>query len=172
MNRRGFTLIELLAVIVVLGLVLIIAIPSVTDAYKNSKIKSEEVFVDRLSEAIDSYVKLNSDEIEFSGSGTGKKQENGKDYPITYQKGTITISDIIEDGILTEKDFINAGNKEKTCDTAAEVEVYKDSDFVYCYKVKVKEKEEEKNLDCLTDTYKKKLNDGYAINTCTWTEGE
>ena len=164
MNRRGFTLIELLAVIVVLGLVLIIAIPSVTDAYKNSKIKSEEVFVDRLSEAIDSYVKLN--EIKFSSSGTGTKQENGEPYPITYQKGTITISDIIEDGILTEKDFINAGNKEKTCDTDAEVEVYKDSDFVYCYKM------HKDSLECLTNEYKYTIEGDYAINTCTWTEGE
>ena len=41
MNRKGFTLIELLAVLVVLGIVLVISIPSITDAYKNSKIKSE-----------------------------------------------------------------------------------------------------------------------------------
>ena len=38
MNRKGFTLIELLAVLVVLGIVLVISIPSITDAYKNSKI--------------------------------------------------------------------------------------------------------------------------------------
>ena len=34
MNRKGFTLIELLAVIVVLGLVLLISVPIISDAQK------------------------------------------------------------------------------------------------------------------------------------------
>ena len=38
MNRKGFTLIELLAVIVVLGLVLLISVPIISDAYTKSKI--------------------------------------------------------------------------------------------------------------------------------------
>lgn len=168
MNRKGFTLIELLAVIVVLGLVLVVTIPSITSAYKNSKIKSEEVFVDRLTQAIDSYVKLNSDTMSFSCKSDrceGRKTENGKEYDITYQKGVITINDIIKDGILTQKDFVNAGNKETSCDTSAEVEVYKDSDFVYCYKMK------KDNLKCFTDTYKENIGD-YAIDTCVWKENQ
>ncbi len=168
MNRKGFTLIELLAVIVVLGLVLVVTIPSITSAYKNSKIKSEEVFVDRLTQAIDSYVKLNSDTMSFSCKSDrceGRKTENGKEYDITYQKGVITINDIIKDGILTQKDFVNAGNKDATCDTSAEVEVYKDSDFVYCYKMK------KDNLNCFTDTYKENIGD-YAIDTCVWKENQ
>ena len=165
MNRKGFTLIELLAVIVVLGLVLLISVPIISDAYTKSKIKSEEVFVDRLTQAIDSYVKLNSDTISFNENGTGTKTERILDkeetYNITYQMGTITINDIINDGILTQKDFVNAGNKETSCNTAAEVEVYKDSDFVYCYKMK------KNSLNCLTDAYKDKIGD-YAIDTCVW----
>ncbi len=168
MNRKGFTLIELLAVIVVLGLVLVVTIPSITSAYKNSKIKSEEVFVDRLTQAIDSYVKLNSDTMSFSCKSDrceGRKTENGKEYDITYQKGVITINDIIKDGILTQKDFVNAGNKETSCETSAEVEVYKDSDFVYCYKMK------KDSLKCITDTYKENIGD-YAIDTCVWKENQ
>lgn len=165
MNRKGFTLIELLAVIVVLGLVTLISVPIISDAYTKSKIKSEEVFVDRLTQAIDSYVKLNSDTISFNENGTGTKTERILDkeetYNITYQMGTITINDIINDGILTQKDFVNAGNKETSCNTAAEVEVYKDSDFVYCYKMK------KNSLNCLTDAYKDKIGD-YAIDTCVW----
>ena len=164
MNRKGFTLIELLAVIVVLGLVLLISVPIISDAYTKSKIKSEEVFVDRLTQAIDSYVKLNSDTMSFSCNSDrceGTKTVNEKDtYNITYQMGTITINDIINDGILTQKDFVNAGNKDATCNTTAEVEVYKDSDFVYCYKMEIN------SLNCLTDAYKK--NKKYAIDTCEW----
>lgn len=162
MNRKGFTLIELLAVIVVLGLVLLISVPIISDAYTKSKIKSEEVFADRLTQAIDSYVKLNSNTINFNENGTGTKTVNEKDtYNITYQMGTIDIQKIIDDGILTQKDFVNAGNKETMCNTDAEVEVYKDSDFVYCYKMKTD------SLNCLTDAYKK--NKKYAIDTCEWT---
>lgn len=168
MNRKGFTLIELLAVIVVLGLVLLISVPIISDAYTKSKIKSEEVFVDRLTQAIDSYVKLNSDTISFSckidkceGTKTVDKENT---YTITYQMGIITINDIINDGILTQKDFVNAGNKDVACKPEiAEVEVYKDSDFVYCYKMKTD------SLNCLTDAYKDKIGD-YTINTCIWTE--
>ena len=105
MNRKGFTLIELLAVIVVLGLVLLISVPIISDAYTKSKIKSEEVFVDRLTQAIDSYVKLNSDTMSFSCNSDrceGTKTVNEKDtYNITYQMGTIDIQKIIDDGILT-----------------------------------------------------------------------
>lgn len=155
MNRKGFTLIELLAVIVVLGLVVLISVPIISDAYTKSKIKSEEVFVDRLTQAIDSYVKLN--EIEYKSTGNGKKTENGKEYDITYQKGTITIQKIIDDGILTQKDFVNAGNKDATCNTTAKIEVYKDSDFVYCYKV------HKDSLGCLTT-----IKGDYAIDTCEW----
>ena len=166
MNRKGFTLIELLAVIVVLGLVLLISVPIISDAYTKSKIKSEEVFADRLTQAIDSYVKLNSDTINFNENGTGTKTVNEKDtYNITYQMGTIDIKKIIDDGILTQKDFVNAGNKETSCNIYAEVEVYKDSDFVYCYKMK------KDNLKCFTDTYKENIGD-YAIDTCVWKENQ
>ena len=65
MNRKGFTLIELLAVIVVLALILVITFPNLTNVFKNSKLKNEQIFVDRLSQTIDSYVSLNSDQITF-----------------------------------------------------------------------------------------------------------
>lgn len=168
MNRKGFTLIELLAVIVVLGLVLLISVPIISDAYTKSKIKSEEVFVDRLTQAIDSYVKLNSDTMSFSCNSDrceGTKTVNEKDtYNITYQMGTITINDIINDDILTQKDFVNAGNNNKnvSCEPNAEVEVYKDSDFVYCYKV------HKDSLGCLTKEYKSTIKGDYAIDTCEW----
>lgn len=175
MNRKGFTLIELLAVLVVLGIVLVISIPSITDAYKNSKIKSEEAFVQRLTQTIDSYVKLNSDEITFKYCGAGTK--TGSTGTVSIYKGTInkdpiTMQNIINDKIISEEDFVNPGNKDyinpvtsrKSCNTTAEIEVYKDSDFVYCYKVA------KDSLRCLTDEYKNKITDNYVINTCTWTE--
>ena len=66
MNRKGFTLIELLAVIVILGIILTFAVPSITNIYKESKLKTEEMFLNELSKSIDSYVTLNSDKIAFN----------------------------------------------------------------------------------------------------------
>ena len=42
-NKKGFTLVELLAVITILGLVLIIAIPKVMETVNNSKKRTLEL---------------------------------------------------------------------------------------------------------------------------------
>ena len=184
MNRKGFTLIELLAVIVILGIILVFVTPNILEVYKNSKLKSEEIFVDRVSLPIDSYIKLKTDDIVFTKvEGTFTKTYidstgNEKvDYPNIYigkiQEKTengeyilkdITINDIINTKLLFQENYINAGNKGKPCNNNAIIEVYKDSDYVYCYKVK------KASLGCLTEDYKTTLNGDYAIDTCLWEE--
>jgi len=164
MNRKGFTLIELIAVILILSIILVIAAPNISNVYKNSKLKSEKIFVDRLSSIIDSYVKLNSGEIGFTNYGTANKDEEGSSYTVNISKGTITIQDIIDDNLLTKEDYVNAGNKEVSCNKEAEIEVYRDSDFVYCHKVK------KESLGCLTEDYNNSTEGNYAIDTCIWEE--
>ena len=66
MNKKGFTLIELLAVIVILGLLMAIAIPSVTKYITQSRVKT-------LTSTVDSYVtavvtQVNNGEYKFSDS--------------------------------------------------------------------------------------------------------
>lgn len=55
-NKKGFTLIELLAVIIVLGVILIIAVPSVTgyieDSRKKTYIRSAEGYVEGVKDMI------------------------------------------------------------------------------------------------------------------------
>lgn len=168
MNRKGFTLIELLAVIVILGIILTFAVPSITNIYKESKLKTEGMFLNELSKSIDSYVTLNSDKIAFTKmSDTVVKEEKGQNLSVTVYEGKISIKDLIDDQIIEEKDYINPGNKNATCEkTTKIVEVYRDSDYVYCYKVN-------KNaLNCLTDEYKNSLDSDYAIDTCIWKIGE
>ena len=65
-NNRGFTLVELLAVIVILGLLMAIAIPSITKYITQSRIKT-------LTTTMDSYVtaivnQVNNGEYKFSDS--------------------------------------------------------------------------------------------------------
>lgn len=160
MNRKGFTLIELLAVIVVLSLILVITFPNLTNVFKNSKLKNEQIFVDRLSQTIDSYVSLNSDQITFEDYGTGTK--TGSNGTVSIYKGTITVQNIINDKIITAEDYINPGNKEVQCNKNAEIEVYRDSDYVYCHKVK------KDALDCLSKEFKDSITGDYVIDTCVW----
>lgn len=172
MNRKGFTLIELLAVIVVLALILVISFPNFLDVLKNSKLKNEQIFVDRLSQTIDSYVSLNSDEILFvakeeSGTKTGSDGTSGK---VNLYEGTITVQKIIDDKIISEEDYINPGNKDyinldtnrKGCNPDAIIEVYRDSDYVYCHKVK------KDDLGCLSKEFKDSITGDYVIDTCVW----
>lgn len=160
MNRKGFTLIELLAVIVVLALILVITFPNLTNVFKNSKLKNEQIFVDRLSQTIDSYVSLNSDQITFEDYGTGTK--TGSNGTVSIYKGTITVQNIINDKIITAEDYINPGNKEVQCNKNAEIEVYRDSDYVYCHKVK------KEALNCLSKEFKDSITGDYVIDTCVW----
>lgn len=172
MNRKGFTLIELLAVIVVLALILVISFPNFLDVLKNSKLKNEQIFVDRLSQTIDSYVSLNSDEISFSSYRTGTK--TGSNGTVSIYKGTITVQNIIADKIISEEDYINPGNKDyinldtnrKGCNPDAIIEVYRDSDYVYCHKVK------KDDLGCLSKEFKDSINGDYVVDTCVWTLDE
>lgn len=165
MNRKGFTMIELLAVIVVLGIVLIITFPNISDIFKGSKLKSEEAFMDRISQSIDSYVTLNSSNITFEKQdGTFKKVLGTKEQPVDVYKGTITMNTIISSNIITEKDYKNPGNENVECNVNAEIEVYRDSDYVYCHKIK------KDSLGCLTDEYKNTIDSDYIVNTCTWTK--
>lgn len=176
MNKKGFTLIELLAVIIVLGIVLVITIPNLTETFNKSKLKSEEAFTKRLSQTIESYISLNSSNISFTYAQKGSKTKGAdQTYEVDVKKGKInnekiTFSNILSDSnnaLMNESDFINAGNK-KTCLKEAEIEVYRDSDYVYCHKVKAN------RLGCLTEKYIEKLskdqgnNDPYAIDTCVW----
>ena len=87
MNRKGFTLIELLAVIVILGIILTFAVPSITNIYKESKLKTEGMFLNELSKSIDSYVTLNSDKIAFNEKKTATKTEKNQSSSVTVYKG-------------------------------------------------------------------------------------
>ena len=76
-NSKGFTLIELLAVIVILGILMIVAIPQVTKYIENSK---KNTYADTAKSYIDSarYMLLNDDFTTENNNSTCTLPEEGK----------------------------------------------------------------------------------------------
>ena len=60
MNKKGFTLVELLAVIVILSIILVIAVPSVNRYIKQSKEKAYNTQISTIIEAAQAYASANS----------------------------------------------------------------------------------------------------------------
>lgn len=57
-NKKGFTLIELLAVILILGVIALIAVPTVTDIINESKIGAESSTANQLVASAETYSAL------------------------------------------------------------------------------------------------------------------
>ena len=145
MNRKGFTLIELLAVIAILGLISGIATYGVISTINNSRLKSEKIFIDKVSNLIDDYLDLNPPKKKGNTTYTFVKCVNescSESYSVTAtnmfkeDNTSIYLNDLITEGIINSDDLVNPKNKEDCLDGVnPEIYVYKDSDYVYYYYV-------------------------------------
>lgn len=85
-KRNGFTLIELLGVLVILGIVLVIAVPSMTKTLKKSKDDEYKRLVKTIEIAAENYIEKNRDQ-----------------YSVLNEVGgvvTITLQQLIDDSLL------------------------------------------------------------------------
>lgn len=72
--KNGFTLVELLAIMVLLGVIILVAIPSVINSNKVAKENDQKEFVDAINTACESYAAVNS---KTDGSVTINELLNG-----------------------------------------------------------------------------------------------
>ena len=95
MNKKGFTLIELLAVIVVLGVVLILAMPIILDSINASRNASYKVLMCNIKTAAETYYQ----ECEYGDLSNKAKYGN---YACTINNNiiTTTIGALANTGIL------------------------------------------------------------------------
>ena len=93
LNKKGFTLVELLVVIVILGVIMSIAIPSITSSIERSKDKQKTQIIKLIESAGELYV---------------DKHKN------TVKTGPITLSQLIEDGLITKEEMKDPFNEKRT----------------------------------------------------------
>lgn len=96
LNKKGFTLVELLVVLVILVIIMTIAIPSVTSSIERSKHKQRDSMIELVVSAAELYV---------------DRHKNSYNGDSTY---TITISEIICDGVLTKEQVKDPLNESYT----------------------------------------------------------
>ena len=155
MNNKGFTLIELLAVIIVLAIVSSITIMAVNGSYSNAKVKSERVFINNVTKAVEAYIDENMTSGWGGVSSVGEYEKydidkNECDNSTTFcyvnvYKRSFPFQKVIDSGYLKKDEVVNPNNKEKNADgtdkacydDSTEVKVYRDSDYVYCFMVKL-----------------------------------
>lgn len=95
MNKKGFTLIELLAVIVVLGVVLTLAMPSILDSINASRNSSYKILIGNIKTAAETYYQ----ECEY-GDLSDKNKYGDSACAIDNNTINITIEDLANTGIL------------------------------------------------------------------------
>ena len=83
-NKNGFTLVELLAVIVILAIILVIAVPKITDTIKNSKMASFESSAKTIAAQAE---KKKMENIEKNQNDTPTKVVNNE-MPPSYENFT------------------------------------------------------------------------------------
>lgn len=143
MDNKGFTLIELLAVIIVLAIVSSITIMAVNGSYSNAKVKSERVFINNVTKAVEAYIDEANGKFNWNNTGRYVKYDREKnectdddgDCSVRVFKSEFELTKVIDSGYLKEDEIVNPNNDNSCYDDSTMVEVYKDSDYVYCFTV-------------------------------------
>lgn len=140
MNRKGFTLVELLATIVVLGIITSITVVQINKNIKNTKDKTEELFVKTLEDGLSMYLDdSNLKRGNFTDTGCFVNKTRWSRDVKLYMINK-TFKDVInsEYSPLSQNDLVNPANKKVGCNNGENIPVviYRDEDYVYYYQVK------------------------------------
>ena len=147
-NKRGFTLVELLAVLLILGTLIAIAVPSIITMSSRFQNKGLDSKISLIEEAAVIYAQSNSNSIKtfLGGKCTANSSvcecEKAGDCKYIYK---ITLDELIEKGGYTT---------EKSSESTSVCDVTHPSDSSYC-------------LDCGTITIK--LDDNFKTATAEYT---
>lgn len=148
MNKKGFTLVELLATIVVMAIVVGIAIVSTNVNLNNAKDKTEEIFISTLEDTMKIYIDTDAKGLNYSSDPVCTLNKTHGKVNVYKAISAVNFDTIINSNYhpITKKDLVNPNNQDVTCNSSANISIYRDSDYVYYYKVK------KSDIGCLKTT--------------------
>lgn len=98
MNKKGFTFIEILAVIVLIALITVIAVPSIKLADKKIQTKNLQTKKDLIKIAAETYGDDNKEVLLYQSTSTYTDPSNN----ISYPSITVTVGDLLNNGYLSK----------------------------------------------------------------------
>ena len=104
--KNGFTLIELLAILVLLGVIVLVSVPSIVSTNKRSQEQNYERYVDNIENAAEIYVETHSDRAEYATL----KTTNGRS--VTIHTDVLVASGVILGTLrnpITDRPLIEEG---------------------------------------------------------------
>lgn len=138
MNNKGFTLVELLSVLVLLSIIVGITMSVMGVNLRDTKKKTEEIFVDTIKDSLDMY--LTSRDVKglsFSTQCSNVLKKTHGDvmvYKVNTNFKTVIDSEYKP---ITQKDLVNPADKDNACANALNIDItiYRDDDYIYYYSV-------------------------------------
>lgn len=103
MNKKGFTLIEMLAVVIILGVIMVVALPSVSKLINKNRMKNYETYLDVLDEKMKVFIDKYKGELSFSTTDSDNNKTSISCYQIKYQ-------DLLKNDFIIESDVKCSGN--------------------------------------------------------------
>jgi prepilin-type N-terminal cleavage/methylation domain-containing protein len=97
-NRKGFTLIELLAVILILGIIALIAIPTVNSVIQQSRLGAWESTGNQLAKGLETYYQMCQIRDGYESNGTTQCDYNLADDTADKVKARIEVKGDLPDG--------------------------------------------------------------------------
>jgi len=99
-KNRGFTLVEIVIVIAIIGLLMVVLVPSITSAWKTNNMKAARLQAERVAKSIKvgilaGDIKTSSDKAEYGGYAKTNKI-NPTLNPISYIGGINSLYDLPE----------------------------------------------------------------------------
>ena len=151
MNKKGFTLVELLATIVILGIVVGITVVTSTGVFKNTKGKTEEVFIGTIEDALNIYLDSDARKLSFGSSVVCVLNKTHGKVNLYKATNSLTFNDVISSSYspLTLTELVNPANKDTDkyqCSAGGTLNVYRDADYIYYYKI------DKSGFGCLNST--------------------
>lgn len=104
-NRKGFTLIELLAVILILGIIALIAIPTVNSVIQQSRLGAWESTGNQLAKGLETYYQMCQIRDGYESNGTKQCDYNLADDSADEVKARIEVKGDLPDGGATNSQY-------------------------------------------------------------------